>query len=381
MKKNIALALVIIMVCSLSACVSNPNDSSTDYIPPTSDLEESTENQTATIGHILLSGKADTEPFCNGYAIVEDDDDDSIYIINTKGEICVSMHNDTNFRQIISASRTMNMYNFYDEKAVFISEYGTISIPINNYNGNGYHYWPSSDEIEVLGVTEENLVLVRETKESPDGSVTTFGVQDYLGNWVVEPSIINFENENYFAPDQYSNDCEANYIGNEQFLIHEDLIGYCLFNSDDGSYEYYGQVGYGESLPIKKKYWSEDFKYKVEDYGFLRDGVQMVTIKNDNGVHFAVAIDENGTQLYEAIQLNGNSCAEDYSEGLVALEIVEFNVEYIIYIDKKGNECVRFLANKDDKFIWYGDDLECHNGIITDGYHYYDKNGNILFEQ
>ncbi len=146
-EKIIVLALVVIMI-SLSAYAPKSN-SNTDYIPPTSDLEESTENHTATIGHILMSGNANTEPFCNGYAIVEDDND-SIYIINTKGEICITMHNDTNFRQIISASRTLNRYNFYDEISVFISEYGTVSIPINNYNGNGYHYWPSSDEIEVL---------------------------------------------------------------------------------------------------------------------------------------------------------------------------------------------------------------------------------------
>lgn len=375
MKKIIILALVIIMI-SLSACAPK-SYSGTDYIPPTSDLEESTENQTATIGHILLSGKANTEPFCNGYAIVEDEND-SIFIINTKGEICVAMYNETDFRQIVSCSRNMS-YNFFDEKAIFISEYGTFSIPINNYNGNEYHYWPSSDEIEVLGVTEENLVLVRETKESPDGSVTKFGMQDYLGNWVVEPIKINFENQNYFGPDQYSSDCEANYIGNGQFLIYENLIGYCLFNSDDGSYEYYGGKGYGENLPIEKKYFGEDFKYKVEHYGFLRDGVQMVTIKNDNGVHFAVAIDENGTQLYEPIQLYANTCAEDYSEGLVALRICEYNIEYIIYVDKKGNECVRFLAETSDS--WYSDTHVCRNGIITDGHHYYDKNGNILFEQ
>ena len=152
-----------------------------------------------------------------------------------------------------------------------------------------------------------------------------------------------------------------------------------MFNSDNGSYQYYGSIGYGESLPIKKKYWSEDFKYKVEDYSFLCDGVQMLTIKNENGVHFAVAIDENGNQLYDPIQLYANTTAGEYSEGLVALKVCEYNIEYIIYVDKNGKECVRFLAETSDS--WYSDTHVCRNGIRTDGHHYYDKNGNILFEQ
>lgn len=357
MKEFIILLLVMITI-SLSACAPK-SDSGTDYIQPTSDLEESTENQTATIGHILLSGNANAEPFCNGYAMVEDADD-SIYIINTKGEICVAMHNDTNFRQIISESRNMS-YNFFDEKAVFISKYGTISISINNYNNSAYYYWSNSDEIEALAVTEDNLILVRETKESLDGSITTFGMQDYLGNWVVEPKEIGVGNDR-------GSECKAEYRGDGKFLIYQyysyssgggRYYDYCLFNSNDGSYEFFGE-GY-----------SEDEKYV--------DGIRVVTKRNDNGVHFAVAIDENGNHLYEPIQLSGNTTAGEYSEGLVALKILEYNVEYIIYVDKKGKECVRFLAETSDS--WYSDTHVCRNGIITDGYHYYDKNGNILFEQ
>lgn len=362
MKKIIVLSLVLIMI-SLSACAPK-SDSSTDYIPSTSDLEEITENKTATIGDILLSGKAHTEPFCNGYAIVCDDN--SIYIINTLGEICVAMHNDTNFGQIISESRNLSRYNFYDGKAVFISKYGTISIPINNYNDSAHYYWPNSDEIEALAVTEDNLILVRETKESLDGSITTFGMQDYLGNWVVEPKEIGVGND-------WGSECKAEYRGDGKFLIYQyysyssggsRYYDYCLFNSNDGSYEFFGELGYGEGLPIDEKYV---------------DGIKVVTKRNDNGVHFAVAIDENGNHLYEPIQLSGNTTAGEYSEGLVALKILEYNVEYIIYVDKEGKECVRFLAETSDS--WYSDTHVCRNGIITDGYHYYDKNGNILFEQ
>lgn len=367
-----AVVSVVIIVATNNSNSSVPNSYTEPTITDPSMYPSYTEPQRENIGSILSSGQAITYAFKNGYGLVRYND--TMYIINANGEICSSFHKTAEWGDILWNMSDRDNWNFYNGNAVFVSKYGTLSIPID-YNGFVNNYWYKSDESEVLGVTEENKLLVRETTETPEGTTVKFGVQDCYGKWITEPKVTSI-------PPLTSNSDEfrADYRGNNEFLVYvyhntgsslsSGFRHFYSLNIDNGAVE-----DFGGNIPPNKPYYRDDFKYKnqISYVGPLTDGVQVIEIANNSGAHFATAIDENGNQLYEPIRVE--DVKQYYSEGLVAFRVIENNIEYILYVDKAGKECAKLQKVDYDERTNL-----CNDGIISNGYHYYDKTGKLLFE-
>lgn len=324
------------------------------------EYEDVEEEPKELIGNILATYEAHLYSFCNGYGVVKAND--TTYIINTEGEIFASFHKDAEWGDILYWASD---WNFYDGRAVFISDYGTLAFPID-YDGTGEYYWYKSAESEVVCVNEENLLVVREKVETPEGTIAKIGVQDDYGNWVIESEQIDV---NFYSLDKKD---KVEYLGNDEFLISHKVAGgdhyysfhYYLYNISTGTFE-----NLKEKKPETKKYYKNDFKYidQIDKVLPMTDEVQFLTIKNDHGVNFVTAVDKKGKQLFEPIQCEkiGN-----YSEGLLGVSIPENGGLKTIYIDKNG-------VTKIDNIVGLG---ECKEGIINGAQHYYDKEGNLLFE-
>ena len=369
----LATIILAITIMLISVAINNYNYSTPNYytepnITDPSTYPEHTETPRETIGNILASGDAITKSFKNGYSLVKHNN--TTYIINTNGEICSSFHKTAEWGDILYSSEA---WNFYNGNAIFISEFGTLSIPID-YKGLANNYWYKSDESEVLGVTEENKLLVRETTETPEGTTVKFGVQDCYGQWITEPKVTSI-------PPLTSNSDEfrADYRGNNEFLVYVyHNTGSSISSGFRHFYSFDISTGvvkdYGLEIPPNKAYYKDDFKYKnqIVSVGPLTEGTQVIMIKNNNGTYFATAVDENGNQLYDPIQVLD---IQQYSEGLVALRIVENNIEYILYVDKTGKKCAKLTRGD-----YYPRTTLCSDGIISNGHHYYDTTGKLLFE-
>lgn len=374
LKIMIPLFVVVVVVAIVIGVVMYNN--SNRYIEPSTPnntqdytiITTEQEPQRETIGNILSTGKASTKAFCNGYSVVRYED--VAYIINTKGEILSSFHRDSKYWNVLF---NVSDWNFYDDIAVFVSDYGTISFPVENKN-NAINYWYKSDESQVLDVTDENLLIVIETTQTVDGSSTKIGVQDYLGNWVKEAQETCIESlrssEHYYTTS----------LGDGVYLIeiryHYSSGGYHL----EQSYLY--DINSGEVQDLDRKipetpvYYKDDFNYRITRVSPLKEGVQVIFVRNADGVLFAIAIDENGNQIYDPIQVNSDIGGAVYSDGLLALTIKEKNnKEYILYVDKSGNEVCKIPDDYTD-----AETCEYNSGIICNGSHYYDSTGKLLFE-
>ncbi len=373
--KNVKIALPIILIVLIITCIlvailkpdnTTPgnNDTPENYNDMNEqNFEENTETPNEMIGSILATGEAKAYRFCNGYGVVRYSD--TTYIINTNGEIISSFDNTAEWGDILYDSEN---WNFYDGTAIFISKHGTLSFPIE-YEGVVNNYWYKSEESEVLGVTEENWLFIRETVQTPEGTAVKLGVQDPFTSWIIEPEEVNI------SASAFQKDDRITYLGNNEFLI-SDRSGmytyYYSFNVGTGILEYIGKIY------KTKTYYKDDFKYKdqIEFVFPLTENIQVLIIRNNNGTEFVAAIDKNGNLLFEPMQKTAGMWYDlYYSEGLLAFPIKENNTEYIIYVDKNGVESARILLTRNNNRQGV-----CNSGIISDDNHYYDKTGTLLFE-
>lgn len=376
LKIMIALFVVVIIVAVIVGVVVYNNHNINNGLANPSNTPGYAENtstpepQKETIGNILSTGKASTRGFCNGYGIVTYEN--VTYIINTKGEICSSFHKTAEWGDILYSASN---WNFHEDIAIFISKHGTISFPVE-YKNNAKKYWYKSDKSQVLTVTDENLLIVIETTQTIDGAITKIGIQDYLGNWVTEAqetcieSLHTGDGEDYYTTN----------LGDGIYLIeirdhYSNSITYHLEHS------YLYDINSGVVTDLEKKipktpvYYNENFSYDITTISPLREGIQVIFVQNVDGALFAVAIDENGKQLYNPIQVSYDNYEAVYSNGILALVIKENNVEYLLYVDKAGQEVCKIPYNHNSL-----EQSLYNSGIVTNGNHYYDSTGKLLFE-
>lgn len=376
MKKFFSVFLAISIVLSLSACSQSSNDNS-NYISPSGDSGSNiiSGNSKETIGSILSTGEARCYSFGDGYAFCTTWDNNSdtgmLYIINTGGEICGS--SPYSYKDVISKGEKHSFNN----GVALIQSYDS-SILINT---SGEIVLQSNDEYpNILGITENNTILVSKLIQTIDGSSLQFGAIDTNGNWILPLKEIGLK-----LPSDRT--VVADYLGNNIFKIRS------CYHTESGdnwySDPYYFNVKTGEvsqddptiiHIDLSKyekglnhglldNYWYKYAKGDISGYLFQEDCLAL-EISNGSGAYFIVVLDKNGRELFEPIQID-RLLTYTYSEGLIAVKI---NDHEIGYIDKSGKICTHI------PYEWSWGISGCHNGIVTNGTHYYDKNGSLLFE-
>ncbi len=401
MKRAISVLLIFSLLFTFASCNNKKVDinattinNTTSNIETTTSIDKPAADDGTNISTILNSDPyIHCLDFSNGYAYVLNYD--ATYIIDTNGYICAEIPVASTYGKFINEGYKLPFY-----EGVSIVKNGSSAISIDT-SGNVINTW---EDCSVLAISEENLLFVIEYEQTIDGKIERCGTQNYKGEWLVGPFEVDYSYR--FRGNNF------NYEGHDIVSLEN---GYTYYNLKTGEvYRKWKDVPiesdvlyFNEILPdnyatgkTKIGYWNND-KLVVDLYGknviqafdFV-DGIGAFSSHNGSGAYYLSAIDETGKNVFEPIRISSAQANNlvTFSEGYLPIWIYndETNcIDRIDYIDMKGNVAFSIpgstattsftgLYSSFGRIETYVT-ASVNNGIVTNGLHYYNTKGELLF--
>ncbi len=409
------------------------------------------DDNTQTIQNLLGMYEWNCMPFSDGYAFfkVNDMDPTPLYIVDKQGRICGEIHDETfSFMdQGLFNDGVALLTNIDLHEAAYRNEQEAKLI---NQNMEVLISAPNENFDNMIGITEDNTILVMKIESTVDGSSVKLGAIDTSGNFVTslresgislstDETVINasywgegifcvqgkydlsatqncrftnavlfnvntgetFDMNSYGYDNVWgsSRDISGKFVNGKAiiasttptsimdknrdiYLINTKFEIIKTIVADYSFYDYdsYSENGYFYCNSSEQHgYYNENFElvidlseYNVNSASEFVDGCAVLEVTNPNGANFAIVIDEKGNQLFDPIEVK--EVAYHYSEGLLAADLDDGN---ITYFDKKGK--VSFTIPVGGPFSFYYNVVSCSDGVVTNGYDYYDLTGKKLF--
>ena len=341
------------------------------------------EDSRAIIGEFLNSDRGfKCLSFNDGYAYVYNYE--TTYIIDTEGYICAEIPRNSEYGEIVTLG---GKYPFYKGVSIIYSNIDDIEVTVAvDTSGNVINTW---EKCTVLAINEENLLCVVEYEETVDGGIERIGTQNYKGEWVTgpfewpyatSPEWGNYEGNNivkirggswyYDMTDGkiYSKWRDVTIKSDELYFNTVTPVNYAIERTKEGYWN-------GESLVIDLKE-----KSVITACDFV-DGIGVFSTFNGSKAYYLWAIDDTGKTLFEPIKISNaqSKSITTYSEGYLPIWIYNedtYAIDRIDYINKSGVVVFSIPGVKSTTGL---PNMSVHNGIVTNGSHYYNTKGELLF--
>lgn len=390
MKRVISVLLIFSLLFTFASCNNKKVDintttinNTTSNIETTTSMDKPAADDGTNISTILNGDRTfNCLSFNDGYAYVYNYE--TTYIIDTDGYICAEIPRDSEYGEIVTLG---NKNPFYKGVSIICSNIDDEEITIAvDTSGNVINTW---EECTVLAINEENLLCVVEYEETIDGGVEWIGTQNYKGEWVTGP----FEWPYDTGPDWGS------YKGHNIVKIRGGIWYYDMI--DCKIYDEWREVPikcnnlyFNTITPVnyavertKKGYWrDDDLVIDLDGKGIVAacdfvDGIGVFSTFNGSKSYFLSAIYETGKNIFEPIEISSAQadCISTYSEGYLPIWIYNeetYSIDRVDYIDKSGAVAFSIPGVNSTTSL---PNMSVHNGIVTNGLHYYNTKGELLF--